>query len=186
MHSCSTLLYDSFSIIRKIWTQTPELNTVSKGKTRVSTGFFYIFMALEIVIEIEPGSKWHSPWVSKHPPLPTTALWPSYSSCHWNSFMTLTFLLEKTSVVHPCTWMTHSLLSNVNISLEFYPKGNHYRFSSVAKSVTASVDSHTITSWCGLRHRSIKWMFASSIILKCSSALWFWTECKRECLQVPR
>lgn len=92
MHSCSTLLYDSFSIIRKIWTQTPELNTVSKGKTRVSAGFFYIFMALEIVIEIEPGSKWHSPWVSKHPPLPTTAPWPSYSSCHWNSFMTFNIL----------------------------------------------------------------------------------------------
>lgn len=56
---CSNLFYDFplRQLIRKIWTQTPELNTILKGKNKVSAGFFYIFMIFEIVIEIDLGSK---------------------------------------------------------------------------------------------------------------------------------
>lgn len=67
-----------------------------KGKARVSTGFFYIVMAFEIIIEIDLGSEWNFPvWCSKHPFLPTAASRPSYSSCSWNSSMALTFSFEK-------------------------------------------------------------------------------------------
>lgn len=40
-------------------TQTPELNTILKGKNKVSAGFFYIFMIFECVTEIDLGSELH-------------------------------------------------------------------------------------------------------------------------------
>lgn len=90
-----------------------------KGKARVSTGFFYIVMAFEMITEIDLGSEWHFPmWCSKLPFPPTAASRPTYSSCSWNSSMTNILVGEK-GPVRPCALATCSLLWNVSISLKF-------------------------------------------------------------------